>query len=839
MTPVLDPLWPWSVLLAILSPAGLAVAALAAGAGVLTYWLPVLLRWPAPGARRRRAARGLGVAGGMVLVWVALGAVAGTGSVRGRAVDLGAAALLLSPLALVGLTVWTYVGVAGASRRRIAAVVALRLAAFLLALLALLRPALGVADKSQAPGVLYLLGDHSASMTIADEADGRTRWEALVRHLREAGPALRRLRDEGQTEVDFWKFAGDAAPLDPDDTGAADGKRTDIGAALRKLFEGWDGRRRPRGLLILSDGADNGSARTPALAEAARWRGVPCPVTTFTYGKTTTSDRQSDVVLTAITPDPSPVPVKGELTVKASVDAYGFQNRRVRVKLLIDGKEASATDAVLTLTAGNEVRVKATAPAAPGEVRVTVRVEDPDRDGQPLDGEVSAANNEMSTYLTVTKEGLSVLLVDKPRAWEPQAICDALTRDPRVHLYPVWLRGEGPAAAGAADLFRFDRQQYDVILLGDVTADQLRAVSADAPAKLEQLVSKGAGLMMLGGYATFAEGGWPATPLKDLLPVEVAGPGAERGQVGAKVKMEPTDAGLRLFSYLLRLSDTAKDPREAWDQLLPLDGMTRLGRPKPAVASVLAVNGNGGEPLLVAGQYGAGRTLAFGGDTTWRWVRDEKTQEMHARFWRQAVVWLARQEDTAGSVWVKPDTRRLPARVDLGFSAGLNGKGGVPLPGGTFRAEVVAPDGTKTDVPVTRTADGFRGTFTRAEAPGEYRLVVRGEGRDTAAGGEVRGEASARFLVYDDDAELTNRAANHDLLRKLAAAGGGTCRRGEELRAFLEELLRQPQGRERPKLTLYPDWRTTGTSSFLPAFFAAFVAVLSAEWLLRRRWGMA
>jgi hypothetical protein len=45
--------------------------------------------------------------------------------------------------------------------------------------------------------------------------------------------------------------------------------------------------------------------------------------------------------------------------------------------------------------------------------------------------------------------------------------------------------------------------------------------------------------------------------------------------------------------------------------------------------------------------------------------------------------------------------------------------------------------------------------------------------------------------------------------------------------------------RHKPKLTLRPDWRTTGRSPFLLSFFVLFVACLSVEWLLRRRWGMA
>jgi uncharacterized membrane protein len=469
------------------------------------------------------------------------------------------------------------------------------------------------------------------------------------------------------------------------------------------------------------------------------------------------------------------------------------------------------------------------APAVPGEVRVTVKVGQPET-AEPFPDELNAANNTLSTFATVSKEGVSVLLVDKQRAWEPQLIADALSRDPRIHLYPVWLRREDP---GGEDLFQFDRRQYDVIIIGDVTAKQMQAVNPTALADIKKMVDRGAGLVMLGGYATFGNSDWAGTPIADLLPVDLDA----RGDLDdLRIKMQPTDEGLRRFSYLLRLEDGVKDPRTSWEALATLEGGTRLGKPKTA-AGVLAVSGNGGSPLLVAGQYGAGRTLAFAGDTTYRWVRDPKTQAMHARFWRQMVVWLARQDEAEGGVWVKPDTRRLPARSDLGFSVGLRSKGGVALTDGTYQVVVEGPDGVKTPVAVSRTAGEDRGSFTKADAPGEYRVIVHGQGKD-ADGEPVAGDASARFIVYDDDVELMNRGANHDFLRRLATAGGGQFQRGEELPAFLEKLAVDTQARERPKLDLYPNWRSTSPSLFLVTFLLLFVAVLAAEWTLRRRWGL-
>jgi hypothetical protein len=230
--------------------------------------------------------------------------------------------------------------------------------------------------------------------------------------------------------------------------------------------------------------------------------------------------------------------------------------------------------------------------------------------------------------------------------------------------------------------------------------------------------------------------------------------------------------------------------------------------------------------------------LAFGGDSTWRWVRDEKTERMHARFWKQVVVWLARQEDAEGSVWVKPEVRRLPARGELGFTVGLRGKGGGPdLPGGKYKAEVVGPDGVRTAVPVAVGARENRGTFTRTEQPGVYRVTVHGEGKDPS-GGVVSGTASARVIVYDEDLEMTRPAADHDFLRKLASAGGGEFQRVEQLPAFLSRLLAEPADEGRARLDLWPDWRRTTRSPFLIAFFLAFVCAVCAEWLLRRRWGL-
>src|SRR5581483_3637249 len=293
------------------------------------------------------------------------------------------------------------------------------------------------------------------------------------------------------------------------------------------------------------------------------------------------------------------------LTVRGTVDAPGFENATVRVHLLIDDKEILAQDQKLLRTTGNEVRLMCDAPATPGEVRVTLKIE-------PLPGEMSQFNNEISTYLTVTKEGISVLYVEgKYRAWEPKFIRQALGYDPSIRLFEaVRLTDEDPAGADA-DLFEFEKQHYDVIILGDITARRLSGRNQQVlKAIYRQVFEKGSGLLMIGGYESFGNSDWAGTPIANLLPVLANA----RGQVDTPVQLVPTRDHLR--HYVMRLADKDSENADLWKKLPKLEGMTKLGDPKPA-AMVLAQSATG-EPVLVGQmQLGNGRTLAFAGDTTW------------------------------------------------------------------------------------------------------------------------------------------------------------------------------------------------------------------------------
>src|SRR5262249_2216496 len=270
-------------------------------------------------------------------------------------------------------------------------------------------------DELRVPSLLLVGIDASESMAVVkDEVDRTSRWDYLLRVLRdpECKRLLNRLRDEHNIKVVFYRFGDDVAEFDPDDPGAADGKRPDTAQLLRHLYEKYRGERYLRACLILSDGADN-VASTPSARElAAQWRNLPCPIHTFAFGSKATTSSDRDIVVTGITTDPPTVAAKGKLTVRATVDAFGFPNQPVRVRLFLNDKEVAWEPDTLRLRKDNQVQVICDAPAEPGEYKVTLKVHDPDGNG-PIHGELSGKNNEMDTFVTVTREGLSVLLVER------------------------------------------------------------------------------------------------------------------------------------------------------------------------------------------------------------------------------------------------------------------------------------------------------------------------------------------------------------------------------------------------------------------------------------------
>ena len=88
-----------------------------------------------------------------------------------------------------------------------------------------------------------------------------------------------------------------------------------------------------------------------------------------------------------------------------------------------------------------------------------------------------------------------------------------------IHVEALVIKATGGGTAQARSPTPSSRGRYNAYILSDLPANFL---TAKQQRFLAESVRQGAGLMMLGGHASFGDGGWADTPLADVLPVRDA-----------------------------------------------------------------------------------------------------------------------------------------------------------------------------------------------------------------------------------------------------------------------------------------------------------------------------
>ena len=192
---------------------------------------------------------------------------------------------------------------------------------------------------------------------------------------------------------------------------------------------------------------------------------------------------------------------------------------------------------------------------------------------------------------------------------------------------------EGMAKAGvdvtymkaheAAESFPYrqeDLDAYDVLMLSDIGANTLLLPPdvwlrgqrvANRLKMIEAWVKDGGGLIMIGGYMTFqgidGRGRWHRTPVERALPVDIL-PHDDRVELPEGAVPQVVNGAHPILEGV---------PSD-WPYLLGLNEI----KPKAEGADViLRLPEDQGElPLLVTGQYGRGRTVAWASDMSEHWL---------------------------------------------------------------------------------------------------------------------------------------------------------------------------------------------------------------------------
>jgi uncharacterized membrane protein len=152
---------------------------------------------------------------------------------------------------------------------------------------------------------------------------------------------------------------------------------------------------------------------------------------------------------------------------------------------------------------------------------------------------------------------------------------------------------------------------------------------------MREYVSGGGGLMMIGGYFSFqgidGKARWRKTPVEEVLPVNCL-PYDDRIEAPEGIVAEVLNPNHSIL----------KDLNSPWPALLGINEVIVKQIPGVEVLARLPLE-QGGHPLLVIGNYDAGRTIAWTSDIGPHWLSNNFVEwHGYKKLWRQALAWLTK-----------------------------------------------------------------------------------------------------------------------------------------------------------------------------------------------------
>jgi uncharacterized membrane protein len=711
-------------------------------------------------------------------------------------------------------------------KRTTAALIALRAMLLTVMIVLLLRPVVVVSSVIPRSSYVAMVVDDSVSMKLRDVPGGATRLETVKQSLLNspAGQTSFLTKLENKFKTNLYGFAGGLTRLKDGNDLYGEGRTSNLAGALDETIKRSSGM--PLSAVVLaSDGASNVPGDVAAVLRELRARDIPV----FTIGVGNTA-RPMDAELTRVNM-PRRVLVGSRLNIETIVGLSGYGATKVLLSVREDGRAIKTEEANLRGNDTEAVNLEIT-PTTPGIHRYTVEV-------TPLDGELTVDNNKQDSLVEVIEGPLRILHVEGEPRWELGKIRESiqpneknvtlvsLQRTGENKFYRQGIAGQTELAAGfpksEEELFSYHALIVGSVEAGFFTADELRSIEA--------FVSRrGGGLLALGGRLAFDGGKYKGTTIDDLLPVSLTGGPVDEANSFSPV-FKPILTGAGQAHPITRLHEDRGANQKAWNELPPISVSQVLTNVKPGASVLLEARRIEGPaqaaPLLVQQRYGRGQTLALTASDTWRWrMKVDSKNNAHETFWRQMLRYLVSSTPPQVEIGAEKEVYALDDTINV--VADIRDKRFNPVPDAQATARVTKPSGAIVDVPLKFTTlnsvNTYAGEF-KADELGQLRIELIGT---SATIGTLN--AKSTMLVTDLNREYYSAAQNSDLLKRIASETGGKYYTTAEAQSLLDDLIyRQTPYSERVTKDLWD----------MPVNFMLIIGLLSAEWFLRKREGLA
>jgi uncharacterized membrane protein len=699
---------------------------------------------------------------------------------------------------------------------------ALRAAAILLIVLLIFRPIYSYQKElSKRPSLVFLL-DRSASMSIADDASGTSRFDQARQQSEKWWAKLK-----NNFDLNFVAFAEDAQLLKDVkelDALTPDGKATSLVRSLEAAGQ-IAPKRDLEGVILLTDGIHN-SARSPL--EVAGKLGVP--IYAIGVGASLRNNVSYRDVQVASVDCPDRLYLNNMARLTGSVEGIGLAGRVVQVELDEDDKKIAQQE--LTLQgADNPQQVSFEfRPTVKGRHVYTVKV-------PSLPEEKITQNNQRSAASLVVEPGIRVLYLEGTLRSEYGALVDRfLAKDPDVEFYSlvqtrpnVFLKRTNmpglkiEVIPSDADTIN----KFDVFMIGDIDSTYIKPAQQELIARR---VRAGAGLIMLGGYHSLGPGRYADTPLGQILPVALGR--RDIGQITEPFLPVLTPEGSRhpIFANIAGFFPTKQGPAKIAG-LPPLDGCTRVQATRPGASLLATLSFESRDmPILAVQPVDKGRTAVFAADTTRKWQQGPRALDRESpflRFWGQTVRWLAGRSEAveaASGIEVSLDKGYYEPEEAVRVSATIRDKDGQGTNNAKATVKMQNPEGKTDEIalsPQPGPAGHYEGTFD-PKAAGNYQFTV-----EARLGESTLESPKTSFEVGRPNLEFEKLDLDEKMLTRIASDS-----KGRYFHITTADMLLSQLDRSQRKRTQYVE----RPLYFPPLFWTLFVGAITAEWMLRRKY---
>jgi uncharacterized membrane protein len=710
---------------------------------------------------------------------------------------------------------------------------ALRTLTLLLLILILLRPIVMVPPAAAKNSRLPILVDVSRSMRLTDSATSAGDAAAAVSRIERAQRIVRDLQSQLGKEyrLEVLSFGETLTAAADVDRLAATARRSDLSGAIADLAERYRNDRLA-GVIVLSDGGDT------APQEAGEGRAIGAPVMTVGIGSPEAPRDREVVNLTA----GEPLLPGASIDVSVSATSTGFGTEPVELRVTANGRP---------------VEVRRIVPSAEGAPVHAVFTVSPDPDVPTVynvqipaaAGEVASENNSRSVLVQPQSGKRRLLVVEGAPGFEHTFLKRALSDDPGLEVDAVVRKGQNDDGrdtfyvqanpsrmAALSSGYPFKRSElfaYDGVIFGNIEADFF---TRDQLALTNDFIAeRGGGLLVLGARS-FDRQGLAGTALEQALPIDLTNRGgmvtlastsADAMPAGSPAPNTPLLTGDGAAHPATRLAVTGEENRKKWSSLPALASVAHVGGSRSG-AQILAVTMTAGgtpQPLIAAQRYGQGRSVAFAGEASWRWrMLLPATDTSYETIWRQLARWMT--AGAQGPVTISPMSPAVPGITDR-ISVIVRDEEFRPVANAEVSIQLTAPTGETRQLPAALSTpqDGRYGAAARFDQPGVYKI----DAIATRDGVRI-GRAARAVLVGGVDLEMTQPRLNEAVLRRLAAESNGRYVRADQA-GQLPSLLRDSRAEAGT-----PEMRDLWHNGWS---LLAIVGLLAAEWVARRRVGLA